>query len=79
MVTKNYNRIIGARLRALRKDRHISQKVIGDILGVSFQQVQKYERGIDRISAGAIQRISEKIGVPVGYFFVDFSHKETAL
>jgi transcriptional regulator with XRE-family HTH domain len=46
-----------------------SQQKLGDALGVSFQQVQKYERGNNRISASSLQRIAEVLQVPLEYFF----------
>lgn len=49
---------IGARIRAIRMDRNLSQAVLGDALGVSFQQVQKYERGVNRISAVRLNQIA---------------------
>jgi transcriptional regulator with XRE-family HTH domain len=49
--------------------RQISQTELGDKLGVSFQQIQKYENGANRIAAGRLQRISEIFDVPIGIFF----------
>ena len=46
-----------------------SERKLGDGLGLSFQQVQKYERGTDRISASRLQRISDILQVPLEYFF----------
>jgi transcriptional regulator with XRE-family HTH domain len=47
----------------------ISQTTPGDSLGISFQQVQKYEMGTNRIGAGRLQRIAELLDVPVSFFF----------
>jgi transcriptional regulator with XRE-family HTH domain len=49
---------IGARIRAIRMDQKISQSELGDQLGVSFQQVQKYEKGINRVSAVRLNEIA---------------------
>jgi transcriptional regulator with XRE-family HTH domain len=49
----------------------MSQERLGEILGVTFQQVQKYEKGINRIGAGRLQDISEALGVPITYFYGD--------
>jgi len=60
---------IGQRVRALRLQRGLSQTELGNLISVTFQQVQKYEKGANRISAGRLQRIAEVLGVPVAYFF----------
>ena len=49
---------VGIRIRAMRMDRGMSQSELGDALGVSFQQVQKYEKGINRVSAVRLQQIA---------------------
>lgn len=60
---------IGLRVRTLRLQRGLSQTELGDLISVTFQQVQKYEKGANRISAGRLQRIAEVLGVPVAFFF----------
>src|SRR5262245_57946308 len=60
---------IAKRVRALRLQRGISQTELGSVLDVTFQQVQKYETGSNRISAGRIQQIAEVLEVPVTYFY----------
>src|SRR5262249_40614064 len=65
---------IGQRVRALRLQRGLSQSELGNLLSVTFQQVQKYEKGANRISAGRLQRIAEVLGVPVAYFFAATDH-----
>jgi transcriptional regulator with XRE-family HTH domain len=60
---------IGQRVRALRLQRGLSQTELGNLIDVTFQQVQKYEKGANRISAGRLQRIGEVLGVPVAHFF----------
>src|SRR5947207_9793403 len=62
---------VAKRLRALRLQRHLSQTDLSQALGVTFQQVQKYERGTNRISAGRLCRIAEVLDVPVAFFFAD--------
>lgn len=56
---------VGARVRAVRKARGISQSDLAEAAGITFQQVQKYERGANRISASMLQRISRHLGVPM--------------
>jgi transcriptional regulator with XRE-family HTH domain len=60
---------IGKRVRTLRLQRGLSQSDLGALISVTFQQVQKYEKGTNRISAGRLQRIAEVLSVPVSFFF----------
>ncbi len=56
---------VGRRVRTFRLQRGMSQEKLADQLGITFQQVQKYEKGINRIGAGRLQRISEILDVPI--------------
>ncbi len=69
---------IGQRVRALRLQRGLSQTELGQLISVTFQQVQKYEKGANRISAGRLQRIAEVLGVPVAYFFASNGSQSAA-
>jgi len=60
---------LGKRIRLRRVEQKISQAELGDKLGVSFQQVQKYEKGTNRVGASRIQQISEILQVPVSFLF----------
>lgn len=60
---------IAKRVRALRLQRGMSQTELGGVLDVTFQQVQKYETGSNRISAGRLQQVAEVLDVPVAYFY----------
>jgi transcriptional regulator with XRE-family HTH domain len=60
---------IAQRLRAKREEMGLSQPEVADAAGISFQQVQKYESGKNRISAGRLWQIAKFFEVPVGYFF----------
>ena len=62
---------VGARVKLRRAMMGMSQEKLGQALGVTFQQVQKYEKGTNRIGAGRMQQISEALRVPIGYFFED--------
>ncbi len=64
-----YDRAVGARVRWLRVVRRMSQSYLGRLIGVSFQQVQKYESGSNRISAGRLRRIAEIFDVPLETLF----------
>jgi transcriptional regulator with XRE-family HTH domain len=68
---------VGRRVRAFRLNRGLSQEKLGDELGITFQQVQKYEKGVNRIGAGRLQRIAEILGVPVSEFFSPTSTAST--
>lgn len=60
---------VGSRVRLRRLLLGLSQEKLGDELGVTFQQVQKYERGANRIGASRLYRVAEVLQVPVGFFF----------
>lgn len=59
------DRHVGATVAALRKARGISQTSLALACGVSFQQIQKYEAGVNRIGAGRLHQIADRLGVPV--------------
>ena len=65
--------LVGARVRTLRERRKMSQTALGESIGVSFQQVQKYERGANRISASALFHIAKSLGVSPADFFEGLS------
>ena len=60
---------VGERIRARRAELGLTQEQLAQALQVSYQQVQKYETGANRISAGRIFEIARKLGVDVSYFF----------
>jgi transcriptional regulator with XRE-family HTH domain len=60
---------IGRKIRALRLERGLSQSGLADGIGLTFQQVQKYEKGTNRVSAGRLQRIADLLNVPIMYFY----------
>jgi transcriptional regulator with XRE-family HTH domain len=60
---------LGKRIRLRRVEQHISQAELGDKLGVSFQQVQKYEKGVNRVGAARLQQIATALDVPVTFFY----------
>jgi transcriptional regulator with XRE-family HTH domain len=62
---------VGQRVRLRRMILGVSQEKVGDSLGITFQQVQKYEKGTNRISASRLQQIANILSVPVPYFFED--------
>ena len=60
---------VGSRIRLRRQLLRMSQEKLGDELGVTFQQVQKYERGANRVGASRLYRLSRVLEVPVQFFF----------
>lgn len=63
------DRHVGNRVRMRRLLVAMSQEKLGELLGITFQQVQKYEKGSNRVSASRLYQISRVLGVPVQYFF----------
>lgn len=68
---------VGSRVRMRRILIGMSQERLGDALGLTFQQVQKYEKGTNRIGASRLQAIANILGVPVDYFFDGMPADET--
>ncbi len=66
---KHFDRHIGARIRLRRLLIRMSQETLGQKIGVTFQQVQKYENGLNRVSASRLGLVAATLGVEVGYFF----------
>jgi transcriptional regulator with XRE-family HTH domain len=63
------DRVVGQRIRWRRRELRLTQEKLGELLNLTFQQVQKYEKGVNRVSAGRLYEISGVLGVPVAYFF----------
>ncbi len=62
---------VGGRVRLRRRMERVSQEKLGEALGVTFQQIQKYEKGTNRIGASRMQQIAAALKVPVSFFFED--------
>lgn len=60
---------VGNRVRLRRMLIGMSQEKLGELLGLTFQQVQKYEKGVNRIGAGRLYQVAGILGVPIGYFY----------
>jgi transcriptional regulator with XRE-family HTH domain len=60
---------VGARIRLLRKVRGMSQQALASSAGVTFQQIQKYERGANRVSASMLSRMAKALQTPVAEMF----------
>jgi transcriptional regulator with XRE-family HTH domain len=69
---------VGHRVRLRRMLVGMSQERLGELLGLTFQQVQKYEKGINRIGAGRLFEVAGILGVPVSFFYEDVTSEATA-
>ena len=65
------DRHVGSRVRMRRMMLSMSQEKLGDALGLTFQQVQKYEKGTNRVGAGRLPQIADILGVPIAALFTD--------
>jgi transcriptional regulator with XRE-family HTH domain len=77
--TKRIDAHVGERIRLRRTEFGLTQEQLAEALDVSYQQIQKYETGANRVSAGRILEIARKLGVDVGYFFEGLSDDDPRL
>lgn len=68
---------VGSRIRLRRNMLGMSQEKLGESLGITFQQIQKYEKGTNRVGASRLQAIASILNVPVAFFFEDAPGRET--
>jgi transcriptional regulator with XRE-family HTH domain len=68
---------VGSRIRLRRTMLGMSQEKLGEALGITFQQIQKYEKGTNRVGASRLQNISGILNVPVSFFFEDAPGDQT--
>lgn len=73
------DKAIGQRLKSLRLILGFTQASLSKIMNITFQQVQKYEKGINRISASTLWKLSESLGVDLNYFFTKESESDEPL
>jgi len=69
---------VGSRVRMRRKMLGLSQERLGERLGITFQQIQKYEKGTNRVGASRLQAMAEALDVPVAFFFPDSAPEQAA-
>ena len=60
---------VGRRIRQARRAAKLTQGQLGDMIGLTFQQVQKYEKGVNRVSAGTLYDIAKVLDIPISWFF----------
>jgi transcriptional regulator with XRE-family HTH domain len=70
---EDIDRYVGGRMRARRIMLGLTQQQMADIIGVTYQQAHKYEKGVNRIAAGRLYQIAQALGVKVGFFFEDLN------
>lgn len=71
-VARRVDRTVGERIRTRRTELGLTQQMLAAAMSISYQQVQKYETGANRISAGRLYEIAQKLEVPVTFFFEGF-------
>nr|WP_215905016.1 helix-turn-helix transcriptional regulator [Rhodovibrio salinarum] len=69
--TQDIERHVGQRIRERRTMLGLTQQQLAELIDVTYQQAHKYERGINRVSAGRLYELAMVLGVDVGYFFAD--------
>jgi transcriptional regulator with XRE-family HTH domain len=72
------DRLVGHRLRLARTSRKLSQTQLGEASGITFQQVQKYEKGTNRVSASRLFEFATLLGVEISYFFDGAANPDVA-
>ncbi|MBI4745847.1 MAG: helix-turn-helix transcriptional regulator [Deltaproteobacteria bacterium] len=83
MKKRNKTFYIGSRIKRRRRDLKISQEKLGEIVGVTYQQIQKYENGLNRVSAEMLHKIAAALDTDVSYFYekpvvTDEAHERVA-
>ena len=69
---------VGTKLKIRRVELGLSQSKLGELAGITFQQVQKYEKGMNRIGSSRLYSLSKILKVPVDYFFEDYEIAEAS-
>lgn len=77
-MTKDNRKNIGEAIKRYRLAAHMSQMALAEKIGISYQQLQKYEKGINNISAYRLRQISEVLKVPIGGLFEDIEPEKVA-
>ena len=70
---------VGRRIRDRRKEVHVTQEKLAEHLGLTFQQVQKYEKGANRVSASKLYEIARALNASIEYFFRGFDERSVAM
>ncbi len=78
-MTNEIDYFVGKRLRRRRRLLGLTQQALGDMVGIRFQQIQKYECGANRISAARLFELAEALSVPIQYFYEGLSQNNDRL
>lgn len=73
--TEELDRVIGLRVRQARNEINMSQDKLGQELGITFQQVQKYEKGVNRVSASCLALVAQILHKPITFFYDEVKYK----
>lgn len=76
--TTDNDKMLGEKIRQARLKEGMSQQQLGKALGVTFQQIQKYEKGMNRVSGARWMTMAQALNVPMSYFFEDSAVKRSA-
>jgi transcriptional regulator with XRE-family HTH domain len=76
---KDIDRHVGARMRARRLMLGLTQQQMAGLIGITYQQAHKYEKGINRVAAGRLYSIAQALGVDAGYFFEGIGRDDTSM
>jgi transcriptional regulator with XRE-family HTH domain len=74
---EDVDRNVGARVRQRRVMLGLTQQQMADLIGVTYQQAHKYEKGINRVAAGRLYQMARVLGVDIGYFFEGLNDTST--
>jgi transcriptional regulator with XRE-family HTH domain len=74
---EDVDRNVGARVRQRRVMLGLTQQQMADLIGVTYQQAHKYEKGINRVAAGRLYQMARVLGVDIGYFFEGLNETST--
>ena len=77
--TEKIDKVIGSRINELRISMGLSRQQLSEQIGVTHQQLQKYEKGVNRISAGRLASISSALKKPISFFFDKINDSENSL
>lgn len=75
-MSDNFNIVLGKKIRESRKERNISLNKLASVMGISYQQLQKYETGTNRISAEKLYQVSNVLRLKSEFFFPDYMASE---
>jgi transcriptional regulator with XRE-family HTH domain len=79
LMNENFNIHLGKKLRMRRLSLGLTQTKVAKAINVTFQQIQKYEKGTNGVSSGRLMQLSSFLKVPITYFYEDYADSQTAV